>query len=274
MLAATRSWNIAIGNFFFRYRNGLFPVVFLLAAIVLRPTVLLGSPFVNRFLIILGVAFAVLGELFRLMTIGWEYIHRGGKDGKVYAQRLVRRGMYGITRNPMYVANALIAIGMALATCSPVAYRFIIPFFLFVYQAIVSAEEHYLRNKFGAEYEAYCARVNRFIPLLGLIPEAFSGMRYNGRLALRHDLSTITGLAIGFIALPVWRTYFLEGLPAARTVAVRALVLSSTVGLLYALLLYLKKRKRFFYEETGNPTTKANVGPGAGGSASSLSRIP
>lgn len=252
------SWNIAVGNFFFRSRNGLFPVVFLLAAIILRPKVLLGSPFLNRLVIIVGVAFAVLGELFRLMTIGWEYIHRGGKEGKVYAQRLVRRGMYGITRNPMYAANALIAIGMALATCSPVAYGFIIPFFLFVYQAIVSAEEHYLRNKFGAEYEAYCARVNRFIPSLRLVPEAFSGMRYNGRLAFRHDLSTITGLAIGFIALPVWRTYFLEGLSEARTVAVRALVLSSTVSLLYALLLYLKRRKRFFYETVDRGTIKVN----------------
>jgi len=159
--ATIGSWNIAIGNFFFRYRNALFPLVFLLSVIVLRPKFLLGNPTVNRFVIILGVALAVFGQVFRLMTIGWEYIHRGGKDGKVYAQRLVQRGMYGITRNPMYVGNALIAVGMALSTCSPVIYGLIIPFFLFVYQAIVSAEEHYLRNKFGAEYEAYRARVNR-----------------------------------------------------------------------------------------------------------------
>ena len=30
---------------------------------------------------------AVLGESLRLMTIGWEYIHRGGKDGKVTIDR-------------------------------------------------------------------------------------------------------------------------------------------------------------------------------------------
>lgn len=244
ILPVARSRNIAVGNFFFRYRNALFPVVFLLTAAVLRPKVLLGSPSLNRFMIIMGGGLAVLGASFRLITIGWDYIHRGGKDSKVYAHRLVRRGMYGITRNPMYVGNALILIGMALATCSPIVYGVIIPFFLFVYQAIISAEEHYLRNRFGAEYEAYCARVNRFIPSARLIPEAFSGLRYNGMLALRHDLSTITGLTMGLIALPVWRAYFLEGLPAAQTAAVRALVLSSAVGLLFALLSYLKKRKR------------------------------
>jgi len=271
--ATIGSWNIAIGNFFFRYRNALFPLVFLLSVIVLRPKFLLGNPTVNRFVIILGVALAVFGQVFRLMTIGWEYIHRGGKDGKVYAQRLVQRGMYGITRNPMYVGNALIAVGMALSTCSPVIYGLIIPFFLFVYQAIVSAEEHFLRNKFGAEYEAYRARVNRFIPSVRLLPEAFSGMRYNGVLALRHDLSTLAGLAIGLIALPVWRTYFLEGLPEAQTAAVRAVVLSSAVGLVYAPLLYLKRHKRLFHEAGDRATTKVNIRLGATGSGGSLSGI-
>jgi protein-S-isoprenylcysteine O-methyltransferase Ste14 len=163
---------------------------------------------------------------------------------------------------------------MALSTCSPVIYGLIIPFFLFVYQAIVSAEEHYLRDKFGAEYEAYCARVNRFIPSVRLLPEAFSGMRYNGVLALRHDLSTIAGLAIGLIALPVWRTYFLEGLPEAQTAAVRAVVLSSAVGLVYAPLLYLKRHKRLFHEAGDRPTTQVNIrlrAPDSGGSLSGIS---
>ncbi|HET8563010.1 MAG TPA: isoprenylcysteine carboxylmethyltransferase family protein [Candidatus Binatia bacterium] len=271
ILATIRRWNIAIGSFFFGYRNALFPVVFLLAAAVLRPQILLGSPGLNRLLIILGVGFAVFGQSFRLMTIGWEYIHRGGKDGTVYAQRLVQRGMYGITRNPMYVGNSLIAIGMTLATCSPVAYGLIIPFFLFVYHAIVSVEEHYLRNKFGAEHEAYCARVNRFIPSVRLIPEAFSGMRYNGGFALRRDLSTIAGLIIGFIILPVWRTYFLEGLPEAQTVAVRAVVLSSAVGLVYAPLLYLKRHKRLFHEAGDRSSIKVNIRLRAARSLSCLS---
>lgn len=273
ILATIRSWNIAIGNFFFRYRNALFPLVFLLSVSVLRPKLLLGSATVNRFVIILGMVCAGFGQVFRLMTIGWEYIHRGGKDGKVYAQRLVQRGMYGITRNPMYIGNALIAVGMALSTCSPVIYGLIIPFFLFVYQAIVSAEENYLLNKFGAEYEAYRAKVNRFIPSLRLIPEAFSGMRYNGVLALRHDLSTIAGLAMGLIALPAWRTYFLEGLPEAQTAAVRAVVLSSAVGLVFAPLLFLKRHKRLFQEAGDRSTTKVNIRLGAAASGGSPSLI-
>jgi hypothetical protein len=212
----------------------------------------------------LGLVAAALGESFRLMTIGWEYIHRGGKDGKVYANRLVKGGMYGITRNPMYVANALIAIGMTLATSSPEAYALIIPFFLFVYQAIIAAEENFLRNKFGVEYETYCAKVNRFMPSLRLVNESFSGMRYDWRLALRHDLGTITGLAIGFTVLPLWHTYFLKGPGAARSDAMKTMVICSLIGLLYALLLYLKKRRLLFFAPADHPGAKAKLRAGAG----------
>jgi protein-S-isoprenylcysteine O-methyltransferase Ste14 len=262
--ATACSWNIAVGNFFFRYRNALFPVLFLLTALMFRPKILLGSPALHRLVIVLGLMTAALGESLRLMTIGWEYIHRGGKDGKVYASRLVKGGMYGTTRNPMYVANALIAIGMTLATSSPKAYAFIIPFFLFVYQAIIAAEENFLRNKFGVEYEAYCAKVNRVIPSLRLVRESFSGMRYDWRLALRHDLGTITGLAIGFTVLPLWHTYFLKGPGAARLAAMETLVICSLIGLLYAALLYLKKRRLLFFAVANQPEAKAKLRAGAG----------
>lgn len=143
--------------------------------------------------------------------------------------------------------DALIAIGMAVATCSPTIYVLMIAFFFFAYQAIIFAEEHYLADKFGAEYELYCSRVNRLVPSVRLINEAFSSMSFNGMSALRHDLSTVAGLTIGLIALPVWRSYFLEDASATQTAAARALVLACTVGLLYALLSYLKNHKRLFY---------------------------
>ena len=50
----------------------------------------------------------------------------------------------------MYVGNGLISIGMTMLLGSPMGYLILIPFFLFVYQAIVAAEEAYLRKKFIA----------------------------------------------------------------------------------------------------------------------------
>lgn len=45
------SWNIAIGNFFFRYRNALFPLIFAAGALTLRPQILFGSWLVDRLLV-------------------------------------------------------------------------------------------------------------------------------------------------------------------------------------------------------------------------------
>jgi len=247
-LTTLRSWNIAAGNFFFRYRNTLFPLIFLCGAATLRPGIILGSLVLDRFLIYTGVGIAILGQAVRLVTIGFEYIHRGGKNGQVHARDLVRGGVYGITRNPMYVGNVLIATGMTMLFGSHLGYVLLIPLFVFVYQAIVAAEEAYLSDKFGHEYDEYCFAVNRFLPSMNRIPQAFSEMRFDWRHALRRDIGTVSGLTIGLIFVPVWRTYFLYGWDATQAVASRAFLLSSAIGAVYFILIRLKKSKRLFHD--------------------------
>jgi protein-S-isoprenylcysteine O-methyltransferase Ste14 len=97
--------NIPIGNFFFRYRNALFPLVLAIGALTLQPTVMFGNLVADRILQVVGAIVALLGEGVRLTTIGFQYIHRGGKDGQVYAGRLVQGGVYGITRTPCMSAT-------------------------------------------------------------------------------------------------------------------------------------------------------------------------
>jgi protein-S-isoprenylcysteine O-methyltransferase Ste14 len=247
-----RSWNIAVGNFFFRYRNAFFPVIFACGALFLRPQIMFGSPTVDRIVVAAGLAVALLGQAVRLVTIGFDYIHRGGKDGQVYAGRLVRGGVYGISRNPMYVGNALIAIGMTMHFGSPLGYLLLIPFFLFVYQAIVAAEEAYLRDKFGPDYVAYEASVNRYLPTLSRVRESFAGMRFDWRKSIKKDLGTVVGLTIGLVLMPVWRAYFLYGLEATRAAAIRALCLTLGIAALYLFLLKLKRTNRLFKTST-NP---------------------
>ena len=242
-----RGYTIAAGNFFFRVRNGLFPSLFLLGALIVRPHVILNNPALDRLLIACGAAVALAGQAVRLSTIGFEYIERGGKEGKVYASRLVQGGVYGISRNPMYVGNALIAVGVSMTLGAPAAYVVVIPFFLWVYHAIVAAEEAYLRGRFGAEYNDYCARVPRFLPALGNAPRAFAGMRYNWKVSVRKELSTITGLLCGLTALPLWRTFWLSGVEAAKAAAPRTAALLAAILALYALFASLKKRRLLFY---------------------------
>jgi protein-S-isoprenylcysteine O-methyltransferase Ste14 len=235
-----RSLNITAGNFFFRYRNALFPVIFVFAALTLKPKIMFGIPLADRLVGASGMVIALLGEAVRFVTIGFEYIHRGGKHGRVYARHLVQGGVFGLVRNPMYVGNALIVIGMTMYLGSPLGYLVLIPFFLFVYQALIAAEEANLRNTFGSGYDDYCAKVNRFIPRLNRLPQAFSGMRFDWRRSLRKDLGTVVGLTMGLILIPVLRSYFLYGWADTASTASLALKLSLAVVTVYLFLLRLK----------------------------------
>ena len=236
-------WTVAVGAFFFRNRNAAFPIIFALTVLLLRPRVL-GGPAMDHLLVMCGAVVALLGEGVRLATIGFEYIERGGKEGKVYASRLVQGGIYAHTRNPMYLGNLMIAIGMAMATGAPAAYALIIPAFLCIYLAITSTEEAFLRNRFGREYEDYCARVPRFFPSLRGLRRTLSGMRYHWKRSLRQDLSTLVGLLLGLSLLPVWRTFFLHGFAAATTLAPRAFGFSGGILAGYWAVYWLKKHGR------------------------------
>jgi len=79
-------------------------------------------------------------------------------------QHLVVKGLYRYVRNPMYVAvvSIIIGQGLLLGNASVLVYAAVVwaPFFGFV----LLYEEPKLRKTYGAEYDAYTARVPRWIP--------------------------------------------------------------------------------------------------------------
>ena len=107
------------GRFFFKYRNNLFPIIFLLVFFLVPPGMVLGNPYVDFLFVVGGALMAFAGQALRLIVIGLDYIDRGGKDKKVYASRLVVGGIYSHCRNPMYVGNMLIGSGIGLLYGSP-----------------------------------------------------------------------------------------------------------------------------------------------------------
>ena len=247
MTGRLRRWNVQAGRLFFRFRNAIFPILFVLFLLAMHPQRLFASPALDRVVVVLGVLIVFLGEEVRLTTIGYDYIDRGGKKGRPVANRLVMGGIYAHTRNPMYLGNILIAIGFALASSSPAAYGVIIPFFLFVYQAITCAEEEFLVERFGQEYAAYCAQVPRFFPSLKGLRKTLTQGRYNWRRPFKQDLSTIAWISLMLAALPLWRAYFLKGPETARQEMPATLWREGGILFLYALLVYCKKRRWIFY---------------------------
>ena len=74
-------------------------------------------------------------------------------------------GPYAVTRNPQYVAATPIYLGVAIGSNSLLA---LLAGGLMIAGLIanVFAEEPWMRDRFGEEYDDYCRRVPRFLPKL------------------------------------------------------------------------------------------------------------
>jgi len=226
---------INLGRFFFRYRNGLFPFVFMLALFGGKPHYAFGRPDADFLLDLIGAAIALGGQALRILTIGYEYIVRGGKNGKIYVNNLVQGGIFAHCRNPLYVGNLLIAGGLALLIHSFAFYVIFMSFILLAYVTIVAAEEEYLYGRFGSEYERYCARVNRWWPRWSEYASSIEGMRFNWKRVLTKEYNTTFGLIAALIGLELWSKYQIAGpsaLPSNESIAIGItlwLVLYATV---------------------------------------------
>jgi protein-S-isoprenylcysteine O-methyltransferase Ste14 len=237
---------VAIGNFFFKYRNWIFILFY--GALFIPSWPLFSEERLGEcyyiWPIALGLGITVLGQLIRGLTIGLAYIVRGGKGGKPYAEGLVTEGIFNHCRNPLYVGNILMLLGVGILANSLVYTVIIIPIFLFVYQAIVLAEENFLRGKFGPGYDQYCSKVNRWWPSLKGIGTTFSGMQFNWRRWILKEHTTQFIWLNGIVLILLLKYPELTG----GDEQLRNLLIGVILGailLLYLLVRYLKKTGKF-----------------------------
>jgi len=227
---------VKLGDFFFRYRNWLFPVFYLLMFLPGPRT--FGD---WRVAVAVGLAVTILGQLVRMTTIGFDYIIRGGRNKKVYAEDLVTGGLFAHSRNPMYVGNVTMLLGMGLLSNSLIYLVVMVPAFFFIYECIIRAEENFLRDKFGAGFDAYREDVPRWLPKLSGLGDTLTAGSFNWRRVLIKEYNTTcvwVGAAVLLIGLHIYRH---EGADAFDDIAV---VFGTAVGAVigaYFGIRYLKK---------------------------------
>ncbi len=116
----------------------------------------LGLDHSSRYLI--GGALLLFAVPFALWAIGTLSLRQSlGLKGK-----LLTKGPYRYTRNPQYVANILVFVGVILITNSLMALMTGVLQMLWFVLAPFS-EEHWLQQQFGKQYEEYCKNVPRFV---------------------------------------------------------------------------------------------------------------
>src|ERR1043166_5574448 len=96
---------------------------------------------------------------------GFAMQRRAGTDPIPFnpTTRIVSHGLYGLSRNPMYIGFAFWTLGLAILIDS-VWMLLAVPFGLVLTDLlIVRREEAYLERKFGEEYLAYKRQVRRWL---------------------------------------------------------------------------------------------------------------
>jgi protein-S-isoprenylcysteine O-methyltransferase Ste14 len=240
---------VELGRFLFRHRGVVFTAIVLGVLLFSTPRYLLGHAGLDGRMDVLGVLVALLGLAVRAVTIGYEYIVRGGRNRQVYADHLVQGGIYAHTRNPMYLGNGLLILGWALIVNAPQFYLIALPLTLLFYAAIIAAEEAYLREKFGAEFEAYCARVNRILPRLTGFRSSVEDMRFNWRRVLVKDYNTMFLSVLLLAGLVIWDDFVIQG-EAQLPSRAEALVFLVPWVALYLVVWRMKKTRRLEADRT------------------------
>jgi protein-S-isoprenylcysteine O-methyltransferase Ste14 len=230
---------IRAGQFFFKFRDLLFPLVFLPLALCTPPKVLLGDPLVD---LVLGAAVVCAGQGLRALVIGLAYIRRGGKNRQIYAADLVQTGLFAHSRNPLYLGNLLIIAGLVLIHGGAWMYLVVLPFFVFVYVAIVAAEERYLAGHFGETYAEYCRRVPRFVPRLRGLRSTVRGMGFDWKRLVRKEYGTIFSSLTAVLLLVFWEYAYVHGFEASREVLQLLALVWIPCILAYLTARVLKKR--------------------------------
>lgn len=205
---------ISIGNFFFKYRNQLF--IFLYALLLVPSPELITEkvfgPGYWQIALWVGLFITTLGVVIRGMTIGLTFIERGGdKELRIHAEALITKGLFTHSRNPLYVGNNLMLLGLGILSNSLIYVVVVVPVFLFIYQCIIYAEEDFLTKKFGQPYLDYCSRVNRWLPKLKGIGKTFSSMKFNWAKCMLTENNTQIFWATGVFLTLIFKYSFIFG---------------------------------------------------------------
>ena len=110
-----------------------------------------------------GVALGIGGAILIL----WGVASMRGASTNIYpslpATALVVKGPFRFTRNPLYVALAILYFGLTFEFNMAWGLVVFVPLALVMHYGVILREERYLERKFGEPYREYRARVRRYL---------------------------------------------------------------------------------------------------------------
>lgn len=235
------------GAFLFRGRSYLpLLLVPIIVAAILQP-----APFdhwysrrVELFWELGSLVVAFSGLMVRVLTTGFVPAGTSGRNTRrQIAESLNTTGFYSVTRNPLYLGNFLVALGIVLAVKVWWLVLIAVIAFALYYERIIFAEEAFLEVKFGTDYRRWAERMPVFFPNFRLwqAPQ----QTFSVRTVLRGEFHGFYLIVVVFTLIELGHD-MAEGMSFAASVAGNfawpAFFWAGT--LVYLLLMFLKKRTR------------------------------
>lgn len=189
------------GAWLFRHR-GILPLFLLIPGLLSlsRFQYLAGSHLAQHVWDWICLCVSLFGLIIRATTVGFVDNGTSGRNTACQlASELNTTGWYSIVRNPLYLGNFLIMMGIIMVPADLSLIAISSCLFWIYYERIISAEESFLSEKFGESYHTWSRSTPVFFPrLTGWVAPSRS---FRLRMVLRREYCAVLLIGIAFLLL-------------------------------------------------------------------------
>ncbi len=190
---------LKLGETLFRFRDYT-PIPFVILMMI--------YPSVSDQSLIIGTILMLFGEFIRIKGVA----HIGGiSRTKTYStgKKLITSGLFGHVRNPLYIGNFFLTVGIVVVANVHVLFTVVfIAFFFLQYIPIVRWEESNLGQVFGETFNEYLQTVPRWIPSLKRKTGIDEVVKPDYVAAIKSEKNTLAA-AIALYLILLWRCNYL-----------------------------------------------------------------
>jgi len=192
--------NKSLSSLLFKYRSYT-PIPFIIVMLLYENA--------NIWSLILGFIIVVVGEILRLLGVSWAGSETR-TTGHMEGTYLIVSGPFAYTRNPLYIGNILIYLGIGIMSFAifPYLQVFALLFFIFQYYHIIKAEEEFLLKRYDEQFKEYKRNVPRLFPRL--TPYKTGEIKqppFKLKAGLKSEKRTFQ--AIGFVMITIFLLWFI-----------------------------------------------------------------
>jgi protein-S-isoprenylcysteine O-methyltransferase Ste14 len=117
----------------------------------------------HKVLVLIGVALIITSIGFIVISRRAMSHYGQPTDPGHPTSKVVKTGMFSISRNPLYLSSVILFLGIALTTNTFWAFAALLVSIIACHYILIIPEEKYLAAKFGEEYKEYTNTVHRWL---------------------------------------------------------------------------------------------------------------